>query len=109
MSTKAKQFPILYIGAWIMIGFGVVCLGGTLLLQPPSAIFKGLVFISFALILFGTGELLNHPRERLIEPGQSDKSPKFHRRRNVCSLGNLSDICALLLFFMGLAALLYQR
>jgi hypothetical protein len=39
-----------------------------------------------------------------------DNNPrKIERRRNSCSLGNLCDIGAVLLFFGGLSALLFPQ
>lgn len=109
MAGATRRLPPLFITACFLLGVGMVCLAGTLVLQPPPHLFKGFMYISLAFVTFGTGEVLNHPKERLIAREQDTGNQPFYRRRNVCSLGNLCDICALLLLFMGLAALLYPR
>lgn len=90
---------------------GVICLGLTFTLQLNTHTFRGLLYISMALVVFGIGEIINHPKQRLITG--KDKSGLPHRtlcrRRSVCSLGNLCDIGALLLLFIGLATLLFPR
>ncbi len=109
MAGATRRLPPLFIAACFLIGVGMVWLAGTLVLQPPPYLFKSFLYIALALVTFGTGEVLNHPKERLVAPDRDTGSQEFYRRRNACSLGNLSDICALLLLFMGLAALLYSR
>lgn len=109
MITGASRLPPLFITACMFIGVGIVCLFGTLVLEPPSHISKGLLYISTAFIIFGLGEVLNHPKERLNTHTQenSTHATEFQRKRNVCSLGNLCDICALLLFFMGISNMFF--
>jgi hypothetical protein len=110
MTTAASRLPPLFITACIFIGVGTVCLFGTLVLEPPSHISKGFLYISSAFILFGLGEVLNHPKERLNTHTPEEnptQTTEFQRRRNVCSLGNLCDICALLLFFIGISAMFF--
>ncbi len=109
MPTVASRLPPLFITACTFIGVGIVCIFGTLVLEPPSHILKGLLYISSAFLIFGLGEVLNHPKERLTTPTQENTTHtrEFQRRRNVCSLGNLFDICALLLFFMGISAMFF--
>lgn len=109
MTSAASRLPPLFITACIFIGVGTVCLFGTIVLEPPSQILKGLLYLSSAFIIFGLGEVLNHPKERLNTQTleNSTHTTYFQRRRNVCSLGNLCDICALLLFFMGISTMLF--
>lgn len=111
MTDASNRFPPLYITACIIFGVGVAGLGCLLVLHPSSHIFKGFLYIFVGFIAFGTGEFLNHPKTPLITTSEDGgiASPQFYRKRNSCSLGNLCDIGALLLFFVGLAALLYPR
>lgn len=109
MEAATKRHPTLFILSCIFFLVGVVCLGLSFVLQLEPNIFKGMVYISLAFLAFGTGEIINHPKQRLINPviGKDATAPQMYRKRNVCSLGNLFDIGALLLFFVGLAALFF--
>lgn len=109
MTIAASRLPPLFITACAFICAGIVCLLGILAWKPPAHIFKGLLYISSAFMIFGIGEILNHPKERLSAPKQENTAytKAFQRKRNVCSLGNLCDICALLLFFMGISAMFF--
>lgn len=111
MNAESKRPPPLFIAACIIFSAGVFCLGLVLLLPLEGYLFRGLVSLSLALIGFGTGEIVNHPKERLPRPAEDTPSsyPQVYRRRNVCSLGNLCDIFSLLLFFAGIATLIYPR
>lgn len=105
MAGSCRRFPPLYIGANIIFTIGIVGLGCIFVLQLSSYIVNGLLYIFVGFILFGVGENLNHSKIPSTTPSQGNQ--QFHRRRNVCSLGNLMDIGALLLFFIGLSALLF--
>ncbi|MFW2365131.1 MAG: hypothetical protein ACN4GW_01855 [Desulforhopalus sp.] len=109
MRTQQKRLPPLFIAACIIFAAGVACLGLSFTLQLELHIFKGMLYISFSFLTFGIGEIINHPKQRLvISATEKDKlTRQVHRKRSVCSLGNLCDIIALLLFFVGLATLLY--
>lgn len=109
MEAAPKRHPPLFIISCIFFAAGVVCFGLCFVLQLEPNIFKGLLYISLAFLAFGTGEIINHPKQRLIGPatGKNPAARQMYRKRNVCSLGNLCDIGALLLFFAGLAAIFY--
>jgi hypothetical protein len=111
MADASNRLPPLYITAWIIFGIGIAGLGCLLFLHPSSHILEGFFYIFFGLTSFGTGEILNHPKTPLISTSEDDGTaiPQFYRKRNSCSLGNLCDIGALLLFFVGLSALLYSQ
>jgi hypothetical protein len=111
MADASSRFPPLYITACIIFAVGVAGLGCLLVLQPSSHIIKGFFYIFVGFIAFGTGEFLNHPKTPLMTVSEDDSvaSPQFYRKRNACSLGNLCDIAALLLFFAGLSTLLYPK
>lgn len=111
MAGASNRFPSLYIAACIIFSVGIAGLGCIFVLQLPSYIFQGLLYIFLGLIAFGIGENINHPKTLLITTSEDNTpdSPQFHRKRNVCSLGNLMDIGALLLFFVGLSALLFPQ
>lgn len=105
MAGSSRRFPPLYIGANIIFTIGIAGLGCIFVLQLPSHIVNGLLYIFVGFILFGIGENLNHSKTPSTTASQD--SQQFCRRRNVCSLGNLLDIGAFLLFFVGLSALLF--
>lgn len=109
MADAETRFPPLYIVACFLIGVGIFGLGGLVVLQPPSPILSGLLYIFMGFLAFGIGETLNHPQisPPIIKPG--DDPNKLPRQRNSCSLGNLCDIGAVLLFFVGLSALLFPQ
>jgi hypothetical protein len=111
MAGANIRFPLLYITACIILGAGLTGLVCIFVIQLPSYIFRGLLYICIGLIAFGIGENLNHPKTLLIITNEdnSQKSQQFLRKRNDCSLGNLIDIGALLLFFFGLSTLLFVQ
>jgi hypothetical protein len=109
MADAGTRFPPLYITAWVLLGIGISGLLCLLILRPPPHIFSGLLYIFLGCIAFGIGEILNHPKTSLPTTYPDDHPQKFDRRRNSCSLGNLSDIGAVLLFFIGLSALLFPQ
>ncbi len=91
-----------------MITAGTVGIAASLLLHAILPL-KGMLLLSSAFIVFGTGEVINHPAGRFFIP-RTKESPGYYiyqRRRNSCSLGNLLDIGGLLLFFLALSALLF--
>ena len=111
MSSSAKQLPLLFVAACIFFIAGVICLGLTLTLQLDPATFRGYLLLSLALLIFGIGEIINHPNQRIFATPEEKlpTTPQVRRKRNVCSLGNLCDICAILLLFAGIGSLMAQR
>jgi hypothetical protein len=111
MAGAGKGEPPLYIAAYILFAIGTAGLVILLALQPASAKFQGLLYIFLGFMAFGTGEILNHRQApRITSAGKDNPElPRFPRKRNSCSLGNLCDIGALLLFFVGLSALLFPE
>lgn len=108
MAGPNNRFPPLYIAACILLGVGVAGLGCVFVLQLPSHISQGLLYIFVGFIAFGIGEHLNHPNTTSpVTRRNSRQSQQCYRKRNVCSLGNLIDIGGLLLFFVGLSALFF--
>ncbi len=106
-----SQFPPLYIAAWVIFSVGILGLCTLSVLHLPSPTFKGLLYIFLGFVAFGLGENINHPKTPWLTLSE-DNHPaptQFYRKRNDCSLGNLIDIGALLLFFIGISALLYPR
>lgn len=113
MTEKEHRLPFLYTASYFILSIGVVGLV-CIFLVVPSDIFKGLLYIFLGFIAFGAGEILNHPRTQLLTTGKDNDTSStisrlFHRKRNPCSLGNLCDIGAILLFFIGLSALLFRQ
>lgn len=111
MAGIRNRFPHIYLAACMFLGVGIVGLSCLFVLRLPSYTFRGLLYIFLGLIAFGIGEILNHPKTSMITTSEDNNpnSPQFYRKRNDCSLGNLIDIGALLLFFVGLSALLYPK
>jgi hypothetical protein len=107
MAGATNRLPPLYIAACTILGLGIAGLGSIFILELPSHFAKGLLYISVGCIAFGIGENLNHPKT--TTPISSPDIKQSYRIRNVCSLGNLIDIGALLLFFVGLSALLFPQ
>ncbi len=109
MADATTRLPPLFITAWVLVGTGISGLLCLLLLRPPSNIFNGLLYILLGLVLFGTGEIINHPKTLMPARHPDGHRLKSRRMRNSCSLGNLCDIGALLLFFAGFSPLLFPR
>jgi len=109
MTDVRNRFPPLYLAACIFLALGVAGLTTLLLLHLPAYIQKGLIYTFLGFISFGVGEIINHPKAiRLSSDKEYTVDAKTLRGRNVCSLGNLFDIGALLLFFIGLSNLLFR-
>lgn len=70
----------------------------------------GLFCLSASLLLFGIGEVLNHPAHsgnRYKKDGEPRKFNRFSQRTRIpCGLGNLLFIISLLLFFIGMAKII---
>ena len=111
MAGIRNRFPPLYVAAWIIFSVGILGLCSLFVLQLPPHVYRGLLYISLGFIAFGLGENLNHPKLPALKFDEDHQpvATHFYRKRNDCSLGNLIDIGALLLFFVGLAAWLYPR
>jgi hypothetical protein len=109
MADAGTRFPPLYITAWVLLGIGISGLLSLLILRPPPHIFSGLLYILMGLALFGIGEIINHPKTSMPAKYFDDRPKKSNRQRNSCSLGNLCDIGAVLLFFAGLSTLLFPQ
>lgn len=109
MADAGYRLPPLYLAAWTIGAVGIVGLVAVWVLHPPAQIYTGLLYLFFACIAFGAGEILNHRQTPQIttEATTSPADRELCRRRNPCSLGNLFDIGGLLLFFVGLSAVLF--
>lgn len=94
-----------------MVAAGSAGLAVLLLLPATGTTKEGLLYLLVGTSLFGLGEILNHRKTEDLRAGDQHPGdrPSFHRRRIPCSLGNLSDIVAILLFFIGLSDLLFPR
>lgn len=111
MPASSTKIPLSFIAAWIMTGIGFLCFAGLAFFRPGYAAMKGVGLIAAACICCGVGEILNHPKEHVFVPENErvEGEEKYRRRRNICALGNLFVILAILLFFVGLGTLLYLR
>ncbi len=103
------RLPPLYLAACISLILGIAGLATLFVLHLPAYVRKGLIYTCLGFVSFGAGEIVNHPRiSRLDSTEDYKEGATTERRRNVCSLGNLFDIGALLLFFIGLSNLLFR-
>ena len=111
MNGFRQKYPPLFVLAWLALFSGLTGSGGALLFQPEASILKPLLLVSMGLVAFGAGEILNHPLEQIktTTPPHTDYELQAYRRRNDCSLGNLLDIGALLLIFIGIARFMYPH
>lgn len=108
MTDSSQKTPVLFILACVLAGIGALSFCAVMAIQPAAAIFKPLFFFTLALTALGTGEILNHPKEQIFasEERGTEEEDVWQRRRNVCGLGNLFDIVAILLFFIALGKVL---
>jgi hypothetical protein len=107
MTEISEKFPPLFIAACIFVCLGLILLACALFFMDRPVYLRVWGGIATGLMVFGAGEILNHPREQIFRPEQPEEGGKnFRRRRNTCGLGNLLDIIALLLFFIGLSSML---
>lgn len=109
-SATSAANPAVFRLAIAMMVLGGFLLLAALILQVSHAVAKGLVLISLALLSFGIGEVLNHPKEKTkskLDQQAIKTITRVIRRRNTCSLGNFFLIVALLFFFTGLKELLF--
>lgn len=98
--------PVLMIAAYGALLLSLLVALSIVLFSPEFHSRIGLLKIAGGLLLFGVGELLNHPAQFRLEQNRKSGARSyriFHRNRNPCTLGNLAVILALLLFFIGLA------
>jgi len=100
----------LLLAAYIAIASGTIIFIAAFVIALPEHLFKGTLILSASFTTFGTGEYLNHPKQKLItqETVKTNKKPKYHRNRNPCSLGNLFDIGGLLLLFIAFSSFFFS-
>ena len=108
MIVREDKFPLLYAFSWLLTAIGAGVCTIALILQPEYKLLKGSLQIGAGILLFGVGELLNHPRDKTLHGDKEDfhVEKEYTRKRNACALGNLLDIVGLLIFFVGLSAFL---
>ena len=99
------QIQPLLISAYFAIASGIITFLTAFLLPLSGHLFMATLLLSAGFATFAVGELLNHPKQKLItrETVKNNTSSRYHRTRNPCSLGNLFDISGLLLFFISLS------
>jgi len=110
-SESYSRLQPLLLAAYAVIGSAIVISVLTFFLSPAPHIFKALYLFSASLFSLGAGELFNHPKQKIItsETVKTGQKAKYHRKRNSCGLGNLLDICGLLLLFIALASFLFPH
>ncbi len=112
MTTPESQTRIqpLLIAAYGVFASGIILFIVLFVFSLPGYLFKTILILSISFAAFGTGELLNHPKQKLItrETVQTNQTT-YHHNRNPCILGNLFDIIALLLLFIALSAFFFPH
>jgi len=100
----------------LIFAYGAFASGGILfisafMLTLPAHFFKATLILAASFAAIGTGEFLNHPKQKLItqETIQNKSKPQYHHSRNPCSLGNLFDIGGLLLFFIAISSFFFPH
>jgi len=101
----------LFIAAYGAFVSAIAIIIGAFIFTLPEHFSKALLILSASFAAFGTGEFLNHPKQKLITPEtvQSSQKPKYHHNRNPCGLGNLLDISGLILLFIALSAFFFPH
>jgi len=109
MSGQMKLYPAMFLAACTFFCSGIFAALASLLLLSEASLRKGFLLLSISLLCLGAGELLNHPKQRSLQTGESGAGPGYsnYRTRNPCGLGNLLIILAVLLLFGGASVLLY--
>lgn len=93
---------------------------GAILLSPIPAFFAaaatvreakvGYIYLTASLLVFGIGEVLNHPAHsgnRYTKDNEAHRFYRFHQRKRFPSgAGNLMLICSILFFFIGIGKLI---
>ncbi len=100
-----KRYHPLLVAAYIALLFSILVALSIVIFRPEPESITGLLKISGSLLLFGVGELINHPAQFRLEPNIKTGARSYrilHRERNPCTIGNLAIIVSLLLFFIGL-------
>lgn len=108
--STGNNFSLLWLATIALINAPVLALIALFMVSQPYQV-HGLLILALSCVLFGIGEILNHPSQTSYSFSENGKSPlkRFqHHSRNACALGNLFVIFSLLCFFIGLAKLLFN-
>jgi len=113
MNTPEQHTPTqpLLIAAYAVFLSAVIIFIAAFIIILPENLFKGILILSASFFSFGTGELINHPKQNLItrKTVQTNQKPQYHRNRNPCALGNLFHIAGLLLLFVALSSFFFPH
>ncbi len=109
MSEQKSKFPPLFLTACTFFCLGIMGLFSTLWFAGQTPWHQGFFLISSSLVGIGIGEILNHPKEHVVQSTAIDDGHPldYYRRRSTTGLGNLLIIVAILLFFGGVSSLMY--
>ncbi len=106
MTDKTPHSPLTsyFFIILLFIGAGLFVL--SFFTENQRDFFSGLQQIALGIFTIGVGEWINHPLQKSL--AYRDKKDMIfqkirHRKRNPSSLGNLLEICGLILIFTGLA------
>jgi len=105
------QPQLLLISAYTTLVSAIIIVFLALFFFLPGHLFKPLLLLSASLFSLSAGEFLNHPKQRVItqETVKANQEAQYHRKRSPCALGNLFDICGLLLLFVALSAFFFPH
>lgn len=109
MADNTKNSPVTRYFFIVLLISGIGLFIFSLFTESQNAFFSGLQQISIGFFLIGTGEWINHPLQKSVR--YKDKENFIfrrihHRKRNPSGLGNLLEICGLILIFTGIATFL---
>lgn len=112
MQKENHSFSYLLLGAAVAL----ICSPLPAILATTTSVANdtktGLFALSMSLLLFGIGEVLNHPAHsgnRYTRDGDIGRFVRLHQRMRIpCALGNLMFIISLLLMFIGLGKIIFS-
>ncbi len=106
MADKTPHSPLTSYFFIILLFIGAGLLVLSFFTENQHEFFSGLQQVALGIFTIGVGEWINHPLQKSLayKDKQDMKFQKIrHRKRNPSSLGNLLEICGLILIFIGLA------
>ena len=113
MTTPETDTPVqpLFIAACAFFVTAAILFITPFVLALPAYLFKSTLILSASFAALSTGELLNHPKQKLVtrETVKTGQEPQYHRNRNPCSLGNMFDIGGLLLLFIAISSFFFPH
>ncbi len=107
MTVKKTHAPITSYFFILLLCLGAGMFIWSFFTTNHNVFFSGLQQIASGIFIVGIGEWINHPLQKSLsyrDRKDFNLQKIRHRKRNPSSLGNLLEICGLILIFTGLAA-----